>query len=414
MRNSHKFTRSGRTCTRSRAVEVVVAAAVVIAVAVAIGSATAWSRERATAAQRITFGDVTCAPGWRAPNPGRARFAVVNHSGQLATIYLFRATSGVIVGQIDDLQPGSTRELTVTLRPGPYAWGCDLRGRPRHVSDAARVPAHAEAGGPGPTPIPLVLPVISEQMRTYRSDVKGLIGRLQTQVTTLTQDLRAGDVTAAESDWLTAHMTWLEIGQDDGAYGAFGDLGRQIDGTAAGLVGGTADPRFTGFHRVEFDLWRLSDISAAASDASTLVSLVQTLARQKLASALPITPAGASAWLLRPHEILEDALRDSLSGNDDYGSGTSLASVTADVAITRQLLALLQPILAPRAPGLVATEGRQLSATMTAVQATRASGAWIAVQALTQPQRERINAAVGAALETLAPIPDVLQVVAGT
>jgi hypothetical protein len=30
---------------------------------------------------------------------------------------------------------------------------------------------------------------------------------------------------------LTAHLTWLKIGQDDGAYGAFGELGRAIDGT---------------------------------------------------------------------------------------------------------------------------------------------------------------------------------------
>src|SRR5262249_38983369 len=111
MHNSHKFTRSGPTCTRSRAAELVLAAAVLIAASAAIGAATASARGRATAPERITFGDVTCAPGWRAPNPGRAHFTVVNRSGQIATVYLFRATSGVIVGQVDDLQPGNVREL---------------------------------------------------------------------------------------------------------------------------------------------------------------------------------------------------------------------------------------------------------------------------------------------------------------
>jgi high-affinity iron transporter len=285
---------------------------------------------------------------------------------------------------------------------------------PRHVSDAARVPAHPQVGGPGPRPIPLLTGEISGQVLTYRSNVARLIGELKTQVAALAQDLRGGNVASAESDWLTAHLTWLVIGQDDGAYDAFGDLGRQIDGTAAGLVAGTADPRFTGFHRVEFDLWTRGDVPAAASDAAKLASLVNTLARQKLTTVLPITPLGLSAWTLRPHEILEDALRDSLSGNDDYGSGTGLASVTADVAITRQLLALLAPALAPRSPGLVAKADRQLADVLNASAATRSAGRWIAVKALPATRRERVDAAVGAALETLAPIPDVLKVGGGS
>src|SRR5262249_17789658 len=154
--------------------------------------------------------------------------------------------------------------------------------------------------------------------------------------------------------------------------------------------------------------------AAAASAAAKLVSLVNALARQKLAELLPITPLGLSTWTLRPHEILEDALRDSLSGNDDYGSGTGLASVTADVAITRQLLALLSPALAPRSPGLVARADRQLASVVKVIAATRAGGRWIAVSALPLIQRERVDAAVGAALETLAPIPDVLKVGGGS
>ena len=210
---------------------------------------------------------MTCAPGWRAPNPGVARFTVVNRSGRVATIYLFRDTSGAILGEINALGPWQTRELTVTLKPGPYAWGCDLRGAPTHVSDAEQVPAQSQPGGPGRNPIPLHVGDISREMLLYRSDVARQIGELEVQVATLADDLRGGDVAAAESDWLTAHLTWLDIGQDDGAYGAFGDLGRQIDGTAAGLVHGTADPGFTGFHRIEFDLWTRDDIAAAASAA---------------------------------------------------------------------------------------------------------------------------------------------------
>ena len=125
---------------------------------------------------------------------------------------------------------------------------------------------------------------------------------------------------------------------------------------------------------------------------------------------LPATQLGFRTWVLLPQEILEDALRDSLSGNDDYGSGTDLASVTADVAATRELLTLLEPALLIRAPGLVGKARRQLTTVVRAVAAARVGGAWPAVATLTLSQRERIDAAVGAALETLALVPDRLQV----
>jgi high-affinity iron transporter len=325
-------------------------------------------------------------------------------------VYVFHAQSGAIVGSITGLKPGSTRQLSSRLTPGLYAWGSDLNGFPRHVSDAARVPRHAQVGGPGPTVIPLLPGELAGPLGSYRRYVASLIGVLGGQVATLAADLHAGNVSAAQSAWLAAHLTWLSIGQADGAYAAFGNLGRQIDGTAAGLVNGKADRAFTGFHKIEFDLWTRGDIVAAAQDADRLSSLVGVLSRQKLTRVMPATKLGFIAWVLRPHEILEEALRDSLSGNDDYGSGTDLPSVIADVAATRELLTLLQPALLIRAPGLVGTARRQLTAVVRFVDAARVGGAWPAVATLTLGARERIDAAVGTALETLALVPDRLQV----
>lgn len=107
-------------------------------------------------------------------------------------------------------------------------------------------------------------------------------------------------------------------------------------------------------------------------------------------------------------------MRDTLSGNDDYGSGTGLASVTADVAITRQLLRLLSNALAARAPSILPKAERQLAGALKAIATTRLGGRTIAVSALPTAQPERIDAGVGAALETVAPIPDVLKVGGGS
>jgi hypothetical protein len=246
-------------------------------------------------------------------------------------------------------------------------------------------------------------------MVTYRSFyVVRELATVRADVNTLVGDITAGNLAQAESDWLTAHLAWLDIGQDDGAYGCFGELGDEIDGTAAGLVGGTASPQFTGFHKVELDLWTDQNLTAAAADAATLQQLVKTLIAIPLGSELPITTPGVASWVLRPHEILEDAMRDTLTGDDDYGSGTGLASITADVSAVRQLLGLLAPVLDPLAPQLVARANGQLNAVIAAVDQTEVNGTWVGVSELPTVARERVDAAVGAALETLAPIPDLL------
>ena len=252
------------------------------------------------------------------------------------------------------------------------------------------------------------LTVERQAFAQYRAYVARKLSTLRAQVAQLSAAVGSGNLAHARSAWLTAHLTWLEIGQDDGAYGCFGPLGGQIDGLAAGHPRGTADPGFTGFHRIEFDLWAKRDLRAASADTTTLQHLVGQLMKVPLSSYLPATATGIGNWLLRPHEVLEDALRDSLTADDDYGSGTGLASVAADVSAVRTMLGELKPAVDPVAPHLVGDARSELDALTRAIDATRATGAWTSVRNVPARQREQVDAEVGAALETLAPIPDLL------
>jgi iron uptake system EfeUOB component EfeO/EfeM len=252
------------------------------------------------------------------------------------------------------------------------------------------------------------LTVERHELSGYRAYVARKLSTLRTEVAGLGAAIGSGSLANAQSAWLTAHLTWLEIGEDDGAYGAFGALGGRIDGLAAGHRLGTADPGFTGFHRIEFDLWTKHDLSAAATDTATLRRLLTKLMQVPLPDYLPATPTGIGNWLLRPHEALEDALRDSLSADDDYGSGTDLASVAADVAAVRELLSELEPVLDPVAPHLVGDARAQLTSLIGAIGESHANESGMAIKDLPIRQRQQVNADIDAALETLAPIPDLL------
>ncbi len=248
----------------------------------------------------------------------------------------------------------------------------------------------------------------ANELGRYRTYVAGRLSALNSQVTALASAIASGNSANAESAWLAAHLTWLEIGQDDGAYGCFGPLGGDIDGLAAGHPLGTSDPGFTGFHRIEFDLWTEHDLAAAGADTATLQRLLAKLQDTPLSSYLPANATGIGNWLLRPHEVMEDAIRDSLTADDDYGSGTDLASLTADVAAVRAMLSELAPQLDPLAPGLRRRAGGQLDALISAIDTTRVNGAWVSVENLPARQREQVDADADAAAETLAPIPDLM------
>jgi hypothetical protein len=96
--------------------------------------------------------------------------------------------------------------------------------------------------------------------------------------------------------------------------------------------------------------------------------------------------------------VLEDALRDSLTADDDYGSHSDLASVTADVAAVRVMLSELAPELDPNAPHLGAEASGQLDAL---IRAATDSRRYAPIESLPARERQQIDAALDAALETL-------------
>jgi high-affinity iron transporter len=237
-----------------------------------------------------------------------------------------------------------------------------------------------------------------------------LIAVLRRQVAALHAAAARGSLAPAESDWTTAHFTYLELGQDDDAYGAFGELGEQIDGLADGLPGTIHNPNFTGFHKIELDLWGHHSTTAAATDSARLATLVRRLTPSLVQHDLPLTAIGVDSWVLRCHEILEDGLRDSLSEDDDYGSNTDLASLAADVDATDEMLAVLAPLIEAREPKIVPTAISDLRVLARAITKAGGPSAHRSLRSLPLRERQALDSATGAALETLAPVSEILQV----
>jgi high-affinity iron transporter len=281
--------------------------------------------------------------------------------------------------------------------------------KPRTTGAAA---SSATAAGSATTAASRITPIqpidLYHPLSEYTSYVDQKLSTLRPELRALRTAAVAGDVATAEHDWLASHVTWLEIGEDDAAYGAFGSLGQDIDGLPHGLPGTTTNRHFTGFHKIELDLWRRHDSAAAAADTSRLISLTDRLTHAAVASDLPVSVTALDSWILRCHEILEDALRDVLSQSDDYGSNSDLASLQADVAATGELLGVLEPVIDRQAPHLVASATRQLQTIDQAITAAGGPTAFRTMTSLPARRRQALDSATGGALETLAPVSDLL------
>jgi len=390
--------RTGRLLTRrpwvAAAVLVIVPAVIAAAVIVALPTA------GQAGATFVTVTDSRCAPEWSSARTGSQAFQVENKSAKAGEINLVNA-SGAVAAEVETIGPATTAPMSATLTAGSYTFRCYLAGRA--ATSSATVQATGRPGSPAPAPVkPVTLAEVTPAAAAYRAYVARQLAMLTAEVTGLRADLRRGNLPAARRDWLPAQLTWERIGA---AYDSFGDLGGAIDGLPQGLPGGASDKSFTGLHRLEYGLWHRQTAAELVPIATRLAGDVARL-RGKLTQ-LTIDPTGLP---LRAHEILEDALRDHLSGMTDEGAGAAFAETYADLQGTRVVLAELTPLIRAQSPLLLPAAGAQMAALQTALLATRAGGDWRSLAGTPLAARQRADAAIGAVLETLSAVPDLLEV----
>jgi high-affinity iron transporter len=269
-------------------------------------------------------------------------------------------------------------------------------------------------GGPNATPPPEVPPVLvsalDQPIARYRAYALGQLGQMETQLVRLETALSANDREAAQGAWRGAYADYLRLGAvyldgQTGVNARVSQLNEEIDGNASGLPGGTASPRFTGLHRIEHGLW-------TGAAPSTLLPYARSLAAnvRALAGALPQATLTPVEYPRRAHEILEDAVRDFLSGMDVPWSGEGVLATDAGLQATEEVIATLAPVLrkTERVIPTVETELRAVRSAMTAFAAAH-GGRLPSNGELTQSQAELLDGTLGGALEALSQMPGVLE-----
>ena len=383
--------RSPRFSPRSRRRGVSLSGATVaLAAALAGCSASAATTTSPAGAISVTTG--ACGGRWHLAAPGWHTFTITNASSEAAEVYLINPANNAIYAEVAAMGPSTSQPMRLNVGSGTYAFQCILEDTDPIVGPSVKVPGHA-TGSPG------VLPVtdndLIEPAREYHAYVTAGLSVLVSQTRTLVAAIKAGLLGPARAAWLPAQLTYERLGA---AYGTFGNFDSEIDTRPDGFAGGVNDPQFTGFYRLEYGLWHGQ--SAAQLDGPASQLLHDVLALQAAFPAMEIDFLDIG---LRTHEILENALEFQLSGHDDYGSGTTLATTAANITGTEELLTILHPILTARYPGLPAVY-LWLGRLQTLLNSQHHSTHWTPASQLPTATREQIDAAASQSLQELAPI----------
>lgn len=247
----------------------------------------------------------------------------VTNSGSAVTEFYFLGDDGVrVVAELENIGPGATQQLTISAPAGSYITAC----KPGMVGDGIR--ADFTVTESDQTVDEADAQLIEQAQTHYAAYVKDQTSQLLEKTRKFVELYQAGDQDdAARALYPVARTHWERI---ETVAESFGDLDPLMDAREADIQAGE---EWTGWHRIEKDLWpaRAGKYRALTPDERTRYSedlLVNTeeldTRVQSLTYSIDIIANGSRG-------LLEEVAIGKVTGEEEYWSRTDLWDFQANV-----------------------------------------------------------------------------------
>jgi iron uptake system component EfeO len=361
----------------------ILATAVVVGGTGACSSPTASGDKSEVIAVRAT--DSECRVADTSLAAGTHSFEVRNGGSEITEFYVY-AQGDKIMGEVENIGPGVARTLLVELPAGTYEAACKPGMTGKGIRSALTVTGEA--------PKPLgdeaeFAAATASYQRYVRAQATALIEKTREFVAAV----KAQDIPKAKALFPVSRTYWERI---EPVAESFGGLDPAIDARENDVEPGQA---WTGFHRIEKDLWVTGDVSRSGALADRLladVQLVVTKARD--VKFTPLQMANGSK------ELLDEVATGKITGEEDRYSHTDLWDFRGNVDGSKAAIAALRPVLMKRDPELVKTVEARFAA-VDALLATHARGSGFTLYTeLTKPEVRALAVAVDAVAEPISKV----------
>ena len=362
------------------------------------GGATTGSS--APAALTVDSGADACAVSATTAPSGTVVFTVTNSGSQVTEFYLRTADGLGIVGEVENVGPGVSRELVVRLRPGTYQTAC----RPGSTGEGIRAPFTVVDSGSPTQPTGAAADQLATANARYLEYVADQADELLTATRAFTADYVAGRDAAARAAYASARMPWERI---EPVAESFGDLDPRMDLREADVEPGT---EWTGWHLLEKDLWapapaangQVAYVRLTAAQrsryADQLVADTQDLVDRIHAAGFAVTADQISNGA---KGLLDEVATGKVTGEEEIWSHTDLWDFQANVDGAREAFESVRDIAQARDATLAATLDDRFADVQHLLDAHRAGDGFTRYDALTPAEVRALASAVDALGEPL-------------
>ncbi|GAA4919912.1 iron uptake system component EfeO [Actinomycetospora succinea] len=328
---------------------------------------------------QVQASDTACQVSATEAPAGNISFAVQNTGTKVTEFYVYGAGDR-IVGEVENIGPGLSRQLIVEVpQGGQYTTAC----KPGMVGDGIRAPFTVTGNTAGSTSQDALLAsAVAGYQRYTNSQIEAGIARTQEFV----DAVKAGNVEQAKALFPVSRTYWERV---EPVAESFGDIDPRVDGREDD----ERDPgvAWTGYHRLEKDLWvtGLQPDSAAIGDQ--LMADLRDL--QTRAATVQLTPVQLANGA---KELLDEVATGKITGEEDRYSHTDLWDFRANVDGSQAAVAALRPAIDQRDPALGPTLDQRFADVDAVLEQYRSGDGYVLYTQLTEQDKQRMTQAVDA------------------
>ncbi len=324
----------------------------------------------------VTATDTECVVARTEAPAGTATFRITNQGTKVTEFYVYGAGDRVM-GEVENIGPGLSRDFVVELPAGAYETACKPGMIGRGIRGSFTVTGES---------VPLNQnEKLAAATASYQRYVRSQTEALLTSTREFVDAVKAGNVAQAKALFPIARTYWERI---EPVAEIFGDLDPKIDGREEVVEEGF---EFTGFHAIERDLWVAGDVSGSGPLADQLMTDIEeivALANNETLSPLQLAN-GAK-------ELLDEVASGKITGEEDRYSHTDLWDFNANVEGSKAAIAALRPYLEEKDPALVAEIDAAFAAVDTALAKHRAGDGWRLHNELTESELKELSDVINA------------------
>lgn len=346
----------------------------------------------------VTSTDHSCDVSAETAPAGRLVYKVTNSGSTPTAFYLYDPVRRRIVGSVEDIGPGLTRDLVLNLPAGRYVRTCEPSAAGEGGSGGFTVTHSGDRARPVPA-------VGQAQIDTATADYEAYVRQQADQLLTATRQFARAYVGGDDRDARRLYPTTrVHLKRIEPVAELFPALDQRIDDRAVDVPRGR---EWVGWHRIERQLWPPTQQSAMQASGGSAAQR-SLLARQLLRDTRALC-AGMRGLTFTVEQIadgatslLEEVATDSVTGEEEVWSHLDLYDVEASIDGARAVFDALRPLLAVKQPGLEARIVRRFHDVHSHLRPYQVSGGgFVGYDSLSVGQVRQLSNAVNALAEPL-------------